>query len=762
MRIGHYRILAKLGEGGMGVVYEALQESPRRSVALKIVRGGGLVDEISVKLFQREAEALARLDHPNIAAIYEAGQTDEGQHFFAMELVRGTTLDAWRASRPAVDAPGEIAARLRIFRAICDAVGYAHQRGVIHRDLKPGNILVSKPQVTETAHPSSAALPLVKILDFGLARIIDSDVGGASIATELGAIKGTLAYMSPEQARGNPANIDTRADVFALGVILYELLTGKRPLDIASSSIVEALRTISEGVATPITETWTARTRIDADLATIVHKALEKDPNDRYSSAAALAEDIDRFLASQPILARPPSTLYQLRKLMVRRKGLFAAATLGLAALIAFGIAMSVLYARSERNLGRALGAESEARENFRLARGAVDRYFTTVSENPDLRAHGLERLRRSLLETARVFYTDFVARQNSRKDLRADLGGAMIRLANMDRTLGDSAAAEEAGLEGLRIYGELAAQDPSNLHYRRELAILQSNLGLLYADTSRSAEAELADRSALELDGALVREGRNDAEDDGRRANTLDNLAMVCERTSRLDEAEKLHREAVDLREALVAQHPEEASFRLELVQSYNNMATLFGNAGRASEAEPFLLRALPIAEKLVASAPDSPQYENVLAASYSNLAGVLMLDGRLDEARGHYQRELETRRRLSREHPGVIEYELFLGSVCCNLGELEVRSGQDALALPALDESLKTFDALLARDPRNTVGRYYASYTLSWRAGALEKLGRNAEALADWERAIALDDRDNPALRSGRDRVKSALTAK
>ena len=262
--IGDFRIVRKLGEGGMGVVYEAEQQHPRRPVALKVIRGGAHVSPDTLKLFRREIQTLARLNHSGIAQLYEAGVTDDGMHFFAMELVRGQPLSDWLRSRPKGPiTPIEMKIRLGLFRKICDAVAYAHQKGVIHRDLKPGNVLVPKPVAGSSMQD---AVPEIKILDFGLARITDSDVQATTFITEMGKVQGTLPYMSPEQVRGNPDEIDLRTDVYALGVMLYEMVTGRLPYDISKAQIPEAVRIICEEPPRSMTSTFTGTRRLDADV----------------------------------------------------------------------------------------------------------------------------------------------------------------------------------------------------------------------------------------------------------------------------------------------------------------------------------------------------------------------------------------------------------------------------------------------------------------------------------------------------------------
>ena len=297
--IGRYRILRLLGEGGMGAVYEAEQESPQRTVALKVIRAGYANSEM-LRRFENETQALGRLQHPGIAQIYDAGtaETPFGrQPYFAMELVRGETLlrycDAHKLNVPQ---------RLELMAKICDAVQHAHQRGLIHRDLKPANIVVD-----ESGQP--------RILDFGVARLTDSDAQ-ATRQTDVGQLIGTLAYMSPEQVLGDPQEIDTRSDVYALGVVLFELLAGKGPYAVGRQ-IHEAMRAIREDEPTMLR---VVNRTYRGDIETIVGKALEKDKTRRYGSAAELAADIRRHLHDEPIVARPPTTTYQIQKFARRNK----------------------------------------------------------------------------------------------------------------------------------------------------------------------------------------------------------------------------------------------------------------------------------------------------------------------------------------------------------------------------------------------------------------------------------------------------------
>ncbi len=344
-QIGEYRILGRLGDGGMGVVYEAEQQHPRRLVALKLIRSPLATAEHKSR-FEHEAQVLGWLNHPGIATVYQAGTADTGsgpQPFFAMELVHGERIDDF-AARLGLG----IRERLELIARVCDAVQHAHQKGVIHRDLKPANILVDR-----QGQP--------KVLDFGVARITGADLGATTRNTVSGELIGTLSYMSPEQVRADPSLLDTRSDIYSLGVLIYELLTGKRPHDVGSRPLHEAARMIVEEDPTSL---GLLDRKLRGDVETIVHKAMAKEKERRYASAEELARDIRRFLAHEPIVARPASAIYQLQK-FARRNRVLVSGLLGIFVALSIGLAVSaVLYRRSEdrgEKLSLALSAATAA-----------------------------------------------------------------------------------------------------------------------------------------------------------------------------------------------------------------------------------------------------------------------------------------------------------------------------------------------------------------------------------------------------------------
>lgn len=354
--IGPYRLIQIVGKGGMGEVWLAEQTSPvRRRVALKLIKPGMDTSEV-LRRFQSEFQALALMDHPGIAKVFEAGSTPQGRPYFAMEYVAGLPItDYCDEHRLGIEE------RLRVFCRVCEAVQHAHQKAIIHRDLKPSNVLVTE--------VDASAMP--KIIDFGVAKALSQRLAPETMFTRVGAVVGTPGYMSPEQALSSREDIDTRADVYSLGVVLYELLAGALPLDYSNLQFDDMVRSLREKEppppstklltlgkeAGPIarnrqTEAGALRRELRGDLDLIALKALEKNRTTRYGSASELAADVGRYLANEPILARPASFVYGAKKAIVRNKLAFASATALIAILAAFSLTEAFQLRRitEERN----------------------------------------------------------------------------------------------------------------------------------------------------------------------------------------------------------------------------------------------------------------------------------------------------------------------------------------------------------------------------------------------------------------------------
>lgn len=655
--IGPYRILSLLGEGGMGRVFEAEQRQPvRRRVALKLASGILLSDTARAR-FQAERQALAVLDHPHIAKVFDTGDTPDGQPWFAMELVDGVPITRW-AAQHALD----LRQRIELLLPICDAVQHAHQKGLIHRDLKPANLLVA--DVGGVAHP--------RVIDFGVAKDLTRPRESLPHATRAGDLLGTPEYMSPEQAALGEIDIDTRTDVYALGLVLYELLTGRLPVGTAAmrgASFGELCRSIREApVPLPSRHCGDPSTpvrgeQLRGDLDRVLLKALAKDREQRYASVAAFADDLRRFLQHQPVLAMPPSLRYRLAKFVRRNRALVVAASVAIVALISATLVagLGLIEAREseQRALAAAAVAERERRTSDETTAFLVDLFRAADPINEA----GLEVTAGDLLRRGEQRIDALAGQPEIQAELMAALGGAYYGL-------GESGPAEALlrGALALRSEGDVA--DP----YKR--AAVGNRLADLLRESSRYAEAEQLYRMGLDTLSALGRLGVPD------EIVLLNGLGVSLIRIARLEEAEQAFRRALQLVEALPEDpFDDEPIRRNHRVNLLGSLVGLYAAQWRNAEAAAVTRELI---EELETALPEG--HPNI-AILHANLSVLLAADGELGAALRHADHSVAlTRQSLGPEHPRTAIHLFHLGSLQWRLGRFDA-------AADSLTESISIY---------------------------------------------------------------------
>jgi serine/threonine-protein kinase len=810
-----FRILRPHAQGGLGEVFLAADTELHREVALKEIRPSHADDPTSRARFVLEAEVTGNLEHPGIVPVYALGYHGDGRPYYAMRFVKGDSLKEalgrFHADEAPKKEPGrrslELRKLLRRFIDVCNAVAYAHSRGVLHRDLKPGNIMLG---------PFGETL----VVDWGLAKVVgrsdpDPGAGEATLRppsgsgltpTVPGEACGTPAYMSPEQAAGRLDDLGPASDVYSLGAVLYHLLTGRAPFE-GDAGVVP--RAAERGAFPP---PRALDRSIDPALEAVGLKAMAPEPADRYATPRALAEDVERWLADEPVSAWREPRSVRARRWLGRHRTRVAAGMAALAVALAGLTAVLVVQAESNRRLRAANSALlvskaqmdsaqagearalQRARLRFALALEAVRRQHSGASEDVLLKEPQLEGLRRSLLGSALEFYRQLqgLLEDDPDPEARAELAGAYVAVGRITSEIGSKTDALEALRRSLELHEALAQAHPAEPKYRDGSAGALAALGGLLGEMGRRDEAVAALEQALRLWeplaatdpapgrlrrrmaqahqqigviriedrpieglgpllraraiwGSLIAADPADARSLASLASVDHSLGHLQQAINQPEEAVRSYREGIGLAERALRSTP--GSFQDEnlLAKLHIGLGAVFTSLGRAAEAQASCRRALEILESLVRTNPTSTSYRHSLAMAYNNVGYDLSMSGRTVEASRTLERALTVLEKLAAENPGVARYVTDLAVLHCNLGGLHRKDGRPIEALSSLRRGL----ASLGRGPRlEAWGCYLQACLLAQCAGlAAESPG----AFSDEDRAwlAGSGDRAMVALR-------------
>ena len=695
--VERYRILREIGRGGMGAVYLAERADAQfeKQVALKLIKRG-MDTESVLRQFRNERQILAGFDHPNIARLLDGGTTVDGLPYFVMEYVEGIPVDRYAESHGL-----DVRARLKLFCEVCAAVSYAHRHAVIHRDLKPSNILITNEGVA-------------KLLDFGIAKILQPVDGAEQFVTATGVRPMTPEYASPEQVRGEA--LSTASDVYSLGVVLYELLTGTSPYALQSRAPHEIERAITDKDP-PKPSTAVAQSNgssklqapssklLKGDLDNIVLMALRKEPERRYQSVEQFSGDIRRHLEARPILARQDTIAYRAAKFAQRNRAITAAAALLLLSLVGGLVATTWQARRAEAEKARAERRFNDVRE---LARSVLFDYHDAIKD-----LAGATRIRERLVRDA-LTYLDKLAREATGDPaLQRELAAAYERVGdvrgqNYGANLGDRPGAMESYLKALRIRENLTAGAAGDVQGQRELAAIHRKIGNTLLETKEAARGRDHLRKSLALYTELSQEQQRTPEIRRDLADIYNDIGFALEDTGDMAGALEHQRKALTLREQFAVADPNDLKARRDLSVACVNTGRALFLSGDPPGAIDMNNKGLQLRETLVAADPTNADYRRLLAIAYQNDGDYRAFVGETRAALESFRKKLPLDEAALATDPANVQSRVDYTYSSERMGILLSELGEDIEALRHFRNNLTTRQSLLADDPENLTYQY------------------------------------------------------